>query len=139
MSHHQSEKSSYPSIYSPGKFITFAQYVAELMCGRRAKFEHTDLPAKFWESSPKWKAYFTFQVLWANKLLKKYNEHVILASLKEMPYVFSLRLKPLNEKFEEVNKRMLSEVKKADLDIKVTNEVSTGRFNRKNKLSNLDE
>lgn len=136
MSNRQTEKSNYPSLYSPGKFVTFAQYLAEMMCGRKAKADSVDLPHQFWETSKEWKNYFTMQVLLANKLAKKYPEQVILAALKELPYAFSLRLQALEKKMAEVNNRASIPEKK---DIKVAEQPSQGRFNRKSKLSNLDE
>lgn len=136
MSNRQTEKSSYPSIYSPDKFVTFAQYLAEMMCGRKAKADNIDLPHQFWETSKEWKQYFTMQVLLANKLVRKYTEQVILTAVKEIPYAFSLRLQALEKKMIEVNNRASAIEKK---DIKVAEQPSQGRFNRKSKLSNLDE
>lgn len=136
MSNRQTEKSNYPSLYSPGKFVTFAQYLAEMMCGRKAKADNVDLPRQFWETSNEWKRYFKMQVLLANKLAVKYPEQVIMTALKEMPYAYSLRLQALEKKMAEVNNRVSIAEKK---DIKVAEQPSQGRFNRKSKLSNLDE
>lgn len=135
MSKNQTEKSRYQSLFSPGKYVTFAQYLAEIMCARRGGSEGADLPSHFWESSPKWQKYFTYQILLANKLLKKYSEHVILTAVKEMSYVFSLKLKALEDKMIEVSKRA---VVKSE-EIAPAEEASTGRFNRKSKLGNLDD
>lgn len=136
MCSHQTAKSNYPSIYSPGKFVTFAQYLAELMCGRKAKADNVDLPFQFWDTSKEWQRYFLMQTMLASKLLKKYSEQVILTAVKEMSYAFSLRLKALVKKIEEVNNRAPVIEKK---DVKVAQEPSHGRFNRKNRLGNLDE
>lgn len=137
MSSQQTEKSNYPSIYSPGKFITFPQYLAELMCGRKGKSEKTDLPAQFWESSKKWSNYFKMQLTFARRLMKKYSEAAILAAVKEMNWVYSLQLHALEKRMKEIDE--LGTATKQATDIKPAEEASKGRFNRKSKLSKLDE
>ena len=106
------------------------------MCGRKGRSEGVDLPAQFWESSKKWNQYLKFQLMLAHRLLKKYNERVITAALKEMPYVFSLQLKAFQQKVEEIHIKGIAASKPTG--IKPAEEASKGRFNRKNRFDNLD-
>ena len=86
----------YPSKFSPGKKITPAQYITEIVCERRASFLGTNLPTFFWRLEG-WKDYYLFQIRIANELLKTYSEKAIIDSLNEQKCkkVFSLRNKML--------------------------------------------
>lgn len=136
MSNHQTGKCRYQSPYSPGQYVTFAQYAAELMCGRKGRSEGADLPAQFWESSKKWNNYLKFQLMLAHRLLKKYNEQAILIAMKEMPHVFSFQLKAFVERVEAIFLKGVAESKATN--IKPAEEASKGRFNRKSRFDNLD-
>lgn len=71
----------YESHYSHGKQITPAQYIAEIMCEKKAKLQGKDLPQKFWTIKP-WEAYFRMQVTMANRLLKKWSDVAIVRALR---------------------------------------------------------
>ena len=76
--------SKYNSIFSPGKKVKAAQYLTELICERKAKLDTNgqDLPNHFWKL-PVWRKYFQFQIVVANKLLKKFREDALIRALKD--------------------------------------------------------
>ena len=92
MSKSQTKKSRYCSRYSPQKFVHAAQYITEVICEKKAKVDKKELPIKFWELK-EWSKFYKYQITLANKLLKKYSEHVIIAALrdKRMWKTYSLR------------------------------------------------
>lgn len=82
MAKNRSEKSPFPSIYSPGSFVSTSQFLGELVCQRAAYKEHKDLPQKFWELK-KWRQYLVFQLKLANQLLKEYKGEIIIKALRD--------------------------------------------------------
>lgn len=80
MATNQTKKSKYPSKYSPSKYVTAAQYIIELVCEKKAAFDKTNLPVKFWEI-PKWKNFFMRNLRQVHKLLKSYDEQAMIAAL----------------------------------------------------------
>jgi hypothetical protein len=92
MSKKQTKKSKYPSRYSPEKFVHAAQYITEVICEKKAQIDKKELPIKFWELD-EWRKFYKYQITLANKLLKKYGEHSIIAALKDkrMWRTYSLR------------------------------------------------
>ncbi len=78
----RSEKSKYPSRYSPGGWVTPAQYIIELVCEQNARFHNKDLPMKFWNLD-EWASFFKAQLRATHKLLKKYDEKVIIKVIKQ--------------------------------------------------------
>jgi hypothetical protein len=99
MSKTQTEKSRYPSRYSPGQFVTQAQYIVEYICENQARYCKTELPIKFW-TLPKWKKWFTIYIFNINRLLKKYSEKSILGAIKKYN-VCTPFWKPFEEKIRE--------------------------------------
>lgn len=73
--------SPYPSIYSPQKNVTAAQYIIELICQKKARLSKTDLPIQFWKL-PKWQKFFRSQLRKCHILLKQYDERAIINALK---------------------------------------------------------
>ena len=57
MAKNSSNKSRYPSRYSPGGWVSAPQYVTELICESKARQDKKDLPRKFWEDKD-WEKYF---------------------------------------------------------------------------------
>lgn len=107
-----------------------------MMCERRAKNLGVDLPTEFWKTSPLWKNYFFYQLKLAQSLTKSYNSTVILESLNEMKYVYSLKLAPLLKLIDKKSKEVKVEV---EVDIQPTDIQSSGIFNRrKGTLGKLD-
>jgi len=88
----RSEKSRYPSRYSPQKWVTAAQYVVEPCCEKKAKQEKKDLPIQFWNLK-EWSAFYRGQIASANKLIKKHGEEAVIAALKspKAAWMWSLR------------------------------------------------
>jgi len=78
----QTEKSRYKSRYSPQGWVHCGQYVTELICEKKAKVDKKELPLKFWEL-PEWAKFYRSQIGSANKLLKKYGDHAVIAALHD--------------------------------------------------------
>lgn len=103
------EKSRYKSPSSEG-YVTCAQYIAEIMCNRMAEKENVGSQAhKFW-NLPKWRKHFQYQVILANRLVKKYTESAIVKAIHspECSRMYSLRYPPLEsiiQKYEKIIER----------------------------------
>jgi len=105
MANKRTEKSKYPSRYSPNGWVHAAQYVTELICEKKAKTENKELPLKFWELKD-WLKFYRYQITLANKLIKEYGEHVVISALndKRMWKCYSLRspfLKNVLQEYKE--------------------------------------
>jgi hypothetical protein len=90
MAEERTEKSSYPSPYSPGGWVTGPQYIIELICESKARREKKDLPIQFWHLK-EWASYFKSQLRCVYKLLKTYDERAVINMLKANKGVFSVR------------------------------------------------
>lgn len=82
MTKNRTNNSTYPSRYSPEAYVTPAQYITELICEKKAKCEQKDLPIKFWELK-EWQKYYKYQIILANRLIKKYDPEFIIQALKD--------------------------------------------------------
>lgn len=82
MSKEQTEKSRYPSRYSPGGFVTSAQYIIELVCENQARYRKTELPIKFW-NLPEWANTFKRYLRKVHALLKQYDEKAIIRAVQK--------------------------------------------------------
>ncbi len=82
MGKNRTNDSKYPSPYSPGGWVTGAQYVIELVCEQKAKVEHKDLPVQFWKLD-EWSKFFVSQTRACHKLLKTYDEKAIIKTVKQ--------------------------------------------------------
>ena len=90
------DKSRYKSP-STGDYCTCAQYVAEIVCNRVAEKENVGTQAhKFW-NTPKWRKLYQYQVVLANRLIKKYPEAAVVKAVNspECRRMYSLRFPPL--------------------------------------------
>jgi hypothetical protein len=85
MAKEQTNKSRYPSRYSPNGFVTAAQYIIELVCEQEAIKQKKELPVKFW-NLPEWRLIFAAQLRAVHSLLKKYSPQVIIKVVKEKRY-----------------------------------------------------
>ena len=88
----QTDKSRYKSP-STGDYCTCAQYVAEIVCSRVAEKENVGTQAhKFW-NTPKWRRMYQYQVVLANRLIKKYPEASVVKAVNspECRRMYSLR------------------------------------------------
>lgn len=81
MSQQRTDKCKYPSKYSPGGWVTPAQYISEIVCENKAAASGISLPIKFWELD-EWSKYYRGQIPSANKLLKKYRAESIVKALR---------------------------------------------------------
>lgn len=68
----KTEKSRYPSKYSPGVYVTAEQFIAELICERMAKWKKVTLGVKFWEKDDFWLQMYKMQLRYAHSLTKLY-------------------------------------------------------------------
>lgn len=69
MAARRSKRCPYPSRFGKSRWISAPQYLAELMCSRRAAGEKTPLPLEFWQDKA-WGAYFRRQVVAASRLIR---------------------------------------------------------------------
>jgi len=76
----------YPSIYSPNKECSAIQYICELLCQKKADFDKTRLPMKFWETMPIWNRYFKKNLRQTAILLKKYDARAIINTLRSAEF-----------------------------------------------------
>ena len=116
MASKRSDLSPYPSRYSPGAWITGAQYIVELVCEKLAKHKGKDLPIKFWEIK-EWASAFRAQTRAVNQLCKKYDEQVIISVVKEKN-IFSLRAKWVEQVIQQKQKLFDQEKKKKEFENK---------------------
>ena len=145
----QTEKSKYPSRYSPAKFVTVAQYIIELICEKKAATQKVDLPIKFW-NLPEWQLFFKSQLRKCHSLLKKYHEKAIIRALKdkETSRIYSLHapwLMPVIERYQKIVTREIANIQEASIQpvvksdtIPITRKRQT-RNSPLSKLKNLDE
>lgn len=80
MPQEQTNKSRYPSKYSPHTFIAARQYIIELICERKAQKEDIILPLRFWKDD-EWKKFYKSQLRRCDTLLKKYSDIAIIKAL----------------------------------------------------------
>ncbi len=104
MAKQQTDKSRYPSRYSPGSYVTAAQYIIELVCERKAAFDNTSLSIRFW-NLPEWKVFFSKNLRQVHKLLRSYNEKAIIRALNDFGFskcysVFTERFSNLIQKHQ---------------------------------------
>jgi adenine-specific DNA methylase len=109
MGKQRSDKCNYQSRYSPGTWITAAQYITEYLCENLAKKDHKELYPQFWKSAA-WAKFFVFQCVLANRLLKKYPPEVIIRAIRLCSWAYSLNTKKLKAKIEEEAKRNIHPV-----------------------------
>lgn len=98
MAKKRTSKSKYQSP-STGEYCTSAQYMAELMCLRMAENSNEgSLGFKFWNKG-KWKKTYQHQIIVANKLVKEFDEGLLIQALnsREGQSIYSLRNKRLTE------------------------------------------
>lgn len=104
MAKERSEKSRWPSRYSPGGWVTGAQYIIELLCERQARKKNRDLPVRFW-TLPAWQKEFASQTRATNRLIKKYSEKAIINAIKER-HIWSLRPKWVEQVIQAEQKKI---------------------------------
>jgi hypothetical protein len=144
MSKKRTDKSRYPSRYSPKGWVSAPQYITELICEKKAQKEKKELPIRFWEIK-EWKSYFRYQITLANKLINEFGEDAVVAALKDPRCwsTYSLRAPRVSEIAKE---KQLSEVdrpKDTEYNINESTEVRHKTNNSKksiiSRLKDLDE
>ncbi len=141
MAKKRSQKSRYPSRYSPDGWVHAGQYITELICEKKAKADDIgELPLKFWELKD-WLKFYKYQITLANKLIKEYGEHVIISALKDkrMWKTWSLRssfLKKVIEEYKE--KEQLAKViaKKMEYDFSEKKTFESKNNKKRNDTNN---
>ncbi len=108
MAKERTEKSKYPSRYSPGGFVTAAQWIVEYLCEKKAKNEGKELPTQFWKL-PVWAKFFRSQIHTANQLVKKHGEEAVIAAIKnpKFSWAYSLRAPGLDAVILEERRTLL--------------------------------
>jgi hypothetical protein len=137
----QTEKSKYPSRYSPGGYVTAAQYILELVCEKQASRQRIELPIKFW-NLPEWRNTFVKQLRMVHKLLKKYSEKAIIRAINKNN-IYSLFASWLEAKIQQEQRLLDVESTKENISDAIVRP-TTIVFQResrpiKNKLSKLME
>jgi hypothetical protein len=132
----------YPSRYSNGKMVSAAQYITEIICENKAKYNKQDLSFRFWTNKV-WMKFYKDQIATANKLLQKYPEQAIIKALKNQKAsnIYSLRAPHLieiieHEKtiLENQNNTLNQEYDRSPKKFKTIN-----NDNKKSKLTRLKE
>jgi hypothetical protein len=140
----QTDLSRYKSP-STGEYCTCAQYVAEIVCSRVAEKENVGTQAhKFWNTA-KWRKTYQYQVVLANRLIKKYPEAAVVKAIHspECRRMYSLRFPPLETIIKKYQKIIEHQVQNSTtIDVK-ENSVSRksrsyGKKSRLQKLRELD-
>jgi phosphate uptake regulator len=73
--------------------ITPANYIAEIMCQRKAEIDNSgSLPKKYW-NLPQYKNHYKSQLTKASSLLKTYDVLAVVRAIKKSYKIYSLRVK----------------------------------------------
>lgn len=143
MSKNRSNKSCYPSKYSPGGYVTAAQFIIENICEKKANTLNKTLPIQFWKL-PDWANFFKSQLRKCHSLIKQYGEIPIIRALEDSKSktTYSLHapwLVPIIEK----HSKLYAEEQKNLLNLKVQHERKEGEVRERtvhnDKLKNLME
>mgnify|MGYP003136186275 FL=1 len=144
MAKKRTEKSKYPSRYSPNGWVHAAQYITELICEKKAQIDKKELPLKFWELK-EWLKFYRYQITLANKLIKEYGEHVIISALRDKRTwkTYSLRspfLKNVIEEYKNKQELAMKIAKEVEYDFseKKTFESSNKKKSIISKLRDLE-
>jgi len=103
----RTEKCPYQSRYSDS-YIRADQYIAELICEKKARCDGKDLPRKFW-NLPEWSQFFKQHLRQIAKLLKKYEATTIIQALTsyEAGWKYSLFTDYMLELIENFHQKRL--------------------------------
>jgi hypothetical protein len=118
-------KTKWMSRYSPQKPVAFRQWVAEILCERKAHNLDKDLPLKFW-NIPEWKGYYFFCLREVDKILKDHSEHSIYQALKAKKTIFSLRAPAFKKELKKQEK-----VSRPQVEPKIVKQEEVNTFTRR--------
>lgn len=147
MAKQRTDDSRYPSRFSPGGFVTSAQYIIEFVCEKKARLDGKDLPAKFWELK-EWSAFYKSQLRATHKLLKTYEPAAIINVLKK-GRIWSLRAAWVEKliaaeqlaitKKKEAVARLEAQKPKEDKSIIIDSKAERPIFKKRSKLLSFDD
>ncbi len=125
-----------------GKPCNAAQYIAEMVCLRKAEKERTGRQGDDFWNTPKWKKEFQSQVTKAYGLLKKYSDKAIIAALNSYAgkSIFSLRVKSLDKLIKKEQFKLDKQAEKPVKPVEVEDNTSSKPrkpFGKKSQLSLL--
>lgn len=129
------------SKYSNNKEVTPAQFITELICEKKAQYNHEDLHFKFW-TTKKWSMFFRNQIATANKLIQEFDPIAIVKALKnpKAKFLYSLRAPSLKGIIQEEQTILDSKNKKLSKTLERKEIIEHSRpSNTKNILSKLKE
>lgn len=129
------------SKYSNNKEVTPAQFITELICEKKAQYNHEDLHFKFW-TTKKWSMFFRNQIATANKLIQEFDPIAIVKALKnpKAKFLYSLRAPSLKGIIQEEQTILDSKNKKLSKTLERKEIIEHTRpSNTKNILSKLKE
>lgn len=140
MAKEQTDSSRYPSRHRPNAFVTAGQYVAELMCERKAQSEKKELPIRFWqEKKTKWYRYFCFQVTTAYKMIRNHGEKKTLEAIKANNKIYSLKPRWVQDYVENFKMKPCQQVNvKYNINKQATYQSRKSEKNIISKLEDLD-
>jgi len=139
MTKKRTEKSNYKSP-STGEYCTCAQYIAEIMCTRMAEKENEGSQAyKFW-NTPKWKKTYSYQIMLANKLVKKFTCPAIVKAINsnELKHVYSLGYPDLEQviaKYQKIVEQQDAQL--TTINIQEQPKRRSGSFGKKSSMQRL--
>lgn len=130
----------YPSKYSNGKTVSAAQYITEMICEKKAKFEKKDLHFRFW-TSKEWSAFYRNQIATANALLKKYSETAIIRALSSSlsDRIYSLRAPSLINTIKQQEKLIESKNGQEKVSVNIKRHTDNLGKTEKRKTNLLDK
>jgi hypothetical protein len=134
----QTEKSKYPSRYSPDGFVTAAQYILELVCEKKARAEGKELPIKFWELK-EWRQTFIMQLRKVHSLLKKYDERAIIRAINSRYKLYSILPKWFEQYIVEEQAKLDAEAEMVVPFEAINRDVQKTAANRPKPKSTLDK
>jgi len=137
MAKQRSDKSKYPSRYSPNGWVSGQQYITELICEKKASYDKKELPIKFWDLK-EWNSFYRYQITLASSLVKKYGEEAVIAALKDNRCykTYSLRSPVLKSVIEEhhAKQEACRKVAKEDLSYDFDSKESFASNNNKKSI-----
>ena len=122
--------SRYISKYTdPNRPLSAPQKIVELICEKLAQKNGQQLTFRFWENK-EWKKFFIYQIIIANRLLKKYPPQVIIKTLRnpKLKKLYSLGAKFLIPFLEEELKLFNRQVYNEETEIQELNIQSRNTF-----------
>lgn len=138
----RTEKSKYKH-ESTGDYCTCAAYVAEIMCKKNAEKKNVgSLPYKFWNRKP-WDWTFKKQLWAAQKILKNYDEAVLVRAINSPDFngIFSLNHPKVVGILRKYELLLVEENAKPKQEIEVKKNAKTRKktFGKRNTLNRLRE